>query len=75
MKIVISKSRDYIKDFTEPELDYFRKMCNFTPSERCYFDLKALEYSNVKLAMEMHISESQVSKLARRVKSKIIRVI
>ena len=75
MKITLSQSRNYIKDFTKLELEHFRKYCNFTPPERCYFDLKALDYSNVQIAMEMNVSESQVSKLARRVKSKIIRVI
>ena len=68
-------TRDYIQKFTVPELDYFRRMCNFTAEERCYFDLKSVDYSNVQIAMEMHISESTVSKLARKVKSKIIRVI
>lgn len=64
-----------IYDFTQPELDVFRHKCNFTPSEEEYFELRARGLSNIQIAMEMHVSESQVSKLARKVKSKILRVV
>ena len=64
-----------IADFTKPELDRFRELCNFTPDELCYFNLRAQDKSNVQIAMEMHVSESKVSKLARKVKSKIKRII
>ena len=64
-----------IRNFTEIELEYFRKWCNFTDDEMLYFNLKAKNYSNVQVSLEMHVSESQVSKLARKVKSKILRVI
>lgn len=64
-----------IYDFTVPELDYFRKMCNFTKDEREYFDLRATGMSNVEISMSMNVSEAKVSVLARKVKSKILRVI
>ena len=64
-----------IRDFTKPELDKFRELCNFTDSELEYFNLRARDKSNIEIAMEMNISEAQVSKLAKRVKSKIIRII
>lgn len=64
-----------IRDFTKPELDRFRELCNFTDDESAYFELRARDKSNVEIALTMNISESQVSKLAKRVKSKIIRVI
>ena len=64
-----------VYDFTRPELDYFRELCNFTESEREYFELRAKGKSNVQIAMEMNVSESQVSKLARKVKSKMFRVL
>ena len=62
-------------DFTKPELDYFIANCNFTPDELCYFNLRAMYKSNIQIAMEMNVSESKVSKLARKVKSKILRVL
>ncbi len=64
-----------LRDFTKPELDRFRELCNFTKDERRYFDLRAQDMSNVEISLYMSISESQVSKLAKRVKSKIKRVV
>lgn len=63
-----------IYDFVEPELDTFRNLCNFSEHELQYFNLKAKRKSNVEIAIGMNVSESQVSKLARRVKSKINRI-
>lgn len=64
-----------IRDFTVPELDKFRELCNFTVDERAYFELRAKDNSNVQIAIMMNISEAQVSKLAKRVKNKIYRVL
>lgn len=64
-----------IRDFTIPELERFRKLCNFTDDELVYFNLRAKDKSNVQIAIEMSISEAQVSKLAKRVKDKMKRII
>lgn len=64
-----------ICDFVEWELQKFRDECNFTEEELCYFNLRAKGKSNVQIAMEMHVSEPKVSILARKVKSKMIRVL
>ena len=64
-----------IRDFVEWELNYFRDNCNFSDSELRYFNLRAKDKSNIEIAFEMNISESQVSKLVRRVKSKMKRVL
>ena len=64
-----------ICDFTVPELNKFRELCNFTEDERTYFELRSKNKSNVQIAYEMHVSESTVSILARKVKKKILRVI
>lgn len=64
-----------IYDFTVPELDKFRELCNFSDQELEYFNLRARHKSNVEIAMSMFVSEAQVSKLAKKVKSKIIRVL
>ena len=64
-----------INDFTEPELELFRNMCNFDIEQLQYFNLRAKNKSNVEISMEMNISESKVSALARKVKSKILKVI
>lgn len=64
-----------IYNFVERELDVFRKECNFSDEEMTYFNLRAKNKSNTQIALEMHISEAKVSKLARRVKDKILKVI
>lgn len=64
-----------IYDFTVPELEVFRKLCNFSDDELHYFNLRARHKSNTFISVEMNVSEAQVSKLARRVKDKIIRVL
>ena len=64
-----------IYDFVEWELQKFRDECNFTDDELKYFNLKAKNKSNVAISHEMNISEPQVSKLAKRVKTKILKVI
>lgn len=64
-----------IRDFVEKELEMFRKECNFTDDELRYFNLRAKDKSNIQIATEMNISEAQVSKLAKRVKVKMIKVL
>ena len=64
-----------IYDFTIPELERLRDLYNFSPQELEYFDLRAKHKSNIQIALTMYVSESQVSKLARKVKDKIKRVI
>ena len=64
-----------IRDFTVPELNKFRELCNFTEDELMCFNLRAKDKSNIQIALEMNVSEAQVSKLAKRVKSKILRII
>lgn len=64
-----------IQSFTEPELDVFRKLCNFTPDERKYFELRARDESNVAIALKMNVSESTVYLLSKEVKRKILKVL
>ena len=64
-----------ICDFTVPELNKFRELCNFTDEELEYFNLRARDKSNIQIAMTMNVSEAKVSKLARKVKDKMKRII
>lgn len=64
-----------IYDFTVPELNRLRELCNFSEAELEYFNLRAKHKSNVEIALTMHVSEGQVSKLARKVKDKIKRAL
>ena len=64
-----------IYDFTVPELNKLRELCNFSDDEMIYFNLRAKHKSNTYIAQEMNVSESTVSVLARKVKKKIVRVL
>ena len=64
-----------IYEFTVPELEKFRKLCNFDEQELEYFNLRSKHKSNVEISLTMNVSESQVSKLARRVKNKMKRIV
>lgn len=63
--------RKKLRDYTIPQLDRFRQLCNFTDSELEYFNLKSKDLSNTAISIRMHISISQVSILASRVFNKI----
>ena len=63
-----------IYDFTIPELNQLRELCNFSEDELMYFNLRAKHKSNTFISLQMHVSEAQVSKLAKRVKTKIKKV-
>ena len=63
-----------LRDYTKPELDHFMEFCNFTEIELQYFLLKSKDCSNVKISIEMNISEQQVCKISKRVRSKIERI-
>ena len=63
-----------ISDFTKPELDRFRKECNFTEIERRCFDLKAKGMTNYQLAMELNICDSTVSSTMKSIRAKITAV-
>ena len=64
-----------ICDFTKPELDTFRRECNFTDIERKCFDLKAKDCTNIQLAMQLNVSESTITVTMRRVRTKITKVL
>ena len=66
--------RKNLADYTLPELDNLRNLCNFTEEESEYFNLRSAGKSNVAIAISMCVSDSKVSILARNVKSKIQRV-
>lgn len=64
-----------IYDFVESELERFRKECNFSADELEYFNLRAKHYTNFQIAIQMNVSEGKVNKLAKSVKTKILKVL
>lgn len=60
-----------IYEYTQDELNTYRKECNFTDIERKCFDLKAQDKTDYQIAMELNISESTVAVKMRGVRDKI----
>lgn len=61
--------------FIKSEIDYLIENCNFTPKELEYFRLRTQDYSNVYIAQKMNVFESNVSYIAKKVKTKILKVL
>lgn len=64
-----------LRSLIKPQINICIEKANFTDDELQYFILKTKDKSNVYISLEMNISESQVSKLAKRVKEKISKLI
>lgn len=62
-------------EFTEPECEWFRRVCNFTPDERKVFDLRVKDHSIIEIAIDLDMSESTVNRRIRGIKRKIHKVL
>lgn len=62
-------------EFPEPECEWFRSICNFTPDERKVFDLRVKDNSRIEIAMKLGMSESTVDRRIRGIKKKIHKVL
>lgn len=61
-------------EFTRPECEHFREVCNFTDEERAVFDLRVRGRSLVEIQQVLHMSESTVNRRIRNIKKKIYKV-
>lgn len=61
-------------EFTEPECEYFRRACNFTPDELAVFNLRVKANSRVEISMKLNMSESTVDRRIRNIKRKIYKI-
>lgn len=64
-----------IKDFTKPELDYFRENCNFVGIERDVFELRSQGIPLEEIAEQLNMSFDGIKKVSRRVNKKILRIV
>ena len=62
-------------EFTEPECEWFRKICNFTTDELAVFNLRVKDHSRIEIAMQLGMSESTVDRRIRGIKRKIHKVL
>jgi len=64
-----------INDFTQDYIDLFREKCNFTDVESQIFEYKRKKWTDIQIALEMHMSESNVQAIMRKVRYKIDEVL
>lgn len=62
-------------EFTTPECDRFRSLCNFTEDERRVFDLRVTGHSIIEISIKLCMGEATVKRRIRAIKDKIYRVI
>lgn len=63
-----------IKDYTGPELERFRTLCNFTGPEMEFFDLRAAGMTIEACGEEMDYSPGGIRYLSGKVRRKMNRV-
>ena len=64
-----------IANFTIPELEYFRKNCNFVGDELLVFELRSSNISLFEIADIMSITLDKAKKISCRVNKKIRKVL
>lgn len=63
-----------MSDFVKIEVDYLKTNCNFTEEEEKVFDFKCRDYSDVYIYTTLCISDSTLTRLIQKIKTKIIKV-
>lgn len=64
-----------ISDFTLPEIEYFRKNCNFVNLEIDIFEGRVKGKSLERLAEDLNISYDYARQISRKINKKILKVI
>ena len=66
--------RSKFDQYTEPELEELRRLCNFTPREREVFDARAKGQSVIEARFSLNMSERTIERDSQRIRAKIARV-
>lgn len=66
--------RSRFDQYTEPELDELRRLCNFTKREREVFDARAEGQSVIEACFSLNMSERTIERDSKKIRTKIARV-
>lgn len=66
--------RSKFDQYTEPELEELRRLCNFTPREREIFEERAKGKGVIETQFSLHISERTIERDSAKIRAKIARV-
>lgn len=76
LKELLSKENKHFNfQFTDSEYDYFIKNARLTRIEKSVLDMRRKEMTIVAISIELGTCESNVNKIIRRIKNKIIKCI
>lgn len=62
-------------EFTQPECDRFRELCNFTEDERKVFDLRVKGKSITEISLALCMADATVNRRIKAIKRKIYKVL
>lgn len=62
-------------DFTRQEAETIKSKLYLTEDEEKVFEMKLLNYSITKIALELNVSERTASRIIKRLKNKIMKVL
>lgn len=62
-------------EFTDPECEKFRTLCNFTKDELNIFDLRVSDHSITEISQKLNMSESNINRKIKNIKNKILKVL
>ena len=63
-----------ISEYTIPELEFFRRTCNFVGIEAEVFEMRSQGITLEEIAEAVNLSVDGVKKISRKVNNKIIKV-
>lgn len=66
--------RSKFDQYTEPELEELRRLCNFTPREREVFEARAKGQSVIEARFSLSLSERTIERDSAKIRAKIARV-
>ena len=66
--------RSRFDQYTQPEIDEFITLCNFTPREREVFEARAKGQSVIEARFSLSLSERTVERESAKIRKKIARV-
>lgn len=66
--------RSRFDQYTQPEIDEFITLCNFTPREREVFEARAKGQSVIEARFSLSLSERTVERDSAKIRAKIARV-
>lgn len=64
-----------MSDYTRPECEYLRQVCNFTQEEEAVFNLRVRGWSIAHIGIELGMCDRTVARRIQKIKRKIYKVL